>query len=225
MAPAQITTGCFITLEGGEAAGKSTQARFLATWLNEQGARTLITREPGGVDGAEEIRQLLLTGQPGRWDALAEALLHYAARRQHVARLIRPALEEGLWVICDRFFDSTTAYQGAGLGLDRTALDQIRSVSLGLFQPDLTIVLDIDPESRRSRIAARSINRDRYELMDEMFHDRVRDAFLDIAQHDPLRCCVVDGTPPLSVVADAVRMAVSQRLMSRLVGDVDRGKK
>jgi dTMP kinase len=225
MSAASITMGCFITLEGGEAAGKSTQARLLAAWLNEQGVRTVITREPGGVDGAEEIRQLLLTGQRGRWDALAEALLHYAARRQHVARLILPALEQGLWVICDRFFDSTTAYQGFGQGIDRATLDRIRFVSLGDFQPDLTIVLDIDPDSRQSRIAARSTNMDRYELMDEAFHDRVRDAFLEIARLDPLRCCVIDAASSLSVVADAVRMVVSQRLRSRLAGYVDQGGK
>ena len=127
--------GKFITLEGGEGAGKSTQARLLADWLGEQGIAVGLTREPGGAPGAEEIRHLLVTGATGRWDPLTETLLHYAARREHMARFILPALDAGQWVICDRFIDSTLAYQGYGLGVDLAVIGKLRKTVLGDFTP------------------------------------------------------------------------------------------
>src|SRR3954466_1825960 len=136
--------GRFITLEGGEGTGKSTQIKRLAASLEQRGIKVLATREPGGSPGAEQIRKLMVEGEPGRWDAVTETLLAYAARADHVARTIGPALVAGSWVISDRFSDSTFAYQGAGRGLDRETIRRIDSVVLDDFQPDLTLILDMD---------------------------------------------------------------------------------
>src|ERR1700679_160499 len=149
-------TGRFITLEGGEGAGKSTQAKRLAAALEKHGIKVVTTREPGGSPGAEEIRGLLVNGAPGRWDALTETLLVYAARADHVKRTIGPALLAGKWVICDRFTDSTYAYQGAGRGLARETIRRIDAVVLDDFKPDMTLVLDLDVETGLKRAAARA---------------------------------------------------------------------
>src|SRR6478735_11095945 len=136
--------GRFITLEGGEGTGKSTQIKRLAAALQAKGIAVLATREPGGSPGAEQIRKLMVEGEPGRWNAITETLLAYAARADHVARTIGPALTEGRWVICDRFSDSTFAYQGVGRGLDRETIRRIDSAVLDDFAPDLTLILDLD---------------------------------------------------------------------------------
>ncbi len=200
--------GKFITLEGGEGAGKSTQARLLAAWLAEKGIAATLTREPGGTPGAEDIRNLLVTGEVGRWDPLTETLLHFAARREHFIRLILPALDAGQWVICDRFIDSTLAYQGYGQGIDQAAIAALRRTVLGDFAPDLTLILDVLPETRRVRTAARPGNEDRYERMNEAFHDRVRAGFHAIAAAEPGRCTVISADQPIDAVFDGIKQAV-----------------
>ena len=204
--------GRLITLEGGEGAGKSTQARLLAAWLAEKGIDAALTREPGGTPGAEDIRNLLVTGEVGRWDSLTETLLHYAARREHFARLILPALDAGQWIICDRFIDSTLAYQGYGQGIDKAAITALRQVVLGDFTPDLTLILDVAPETRRARTAGRPGNEDRYERMNEAFHDRVRAGFHAIANAEPKRCVVISADQEIDAVSSAIREAVSALL-------------
>ena len=151
---AALERGRFITFEGGEGAGKSTQIRVLAAALERAGKTVCLTREPGGSGGAEQIRELLVTGDPDRWDAMTELLLLYAARKDHVRRLIEPALENGTWVLCDRFADSTMAYQGYGHGLDRSKIAALHKIVLGDLSPDLTIILDLDPEAGLARTRA-----------------------------------------------------------------------
>jgi dTMP kinase len=206
-----MTRGRFITLEGGEGAGKSTQVGTLAAALRARGLDVITTREPGGSAGAEEIRTLLVTGGAGRWSALTEALLHFAARRDHLERVVWPALASGCWVVSDRFVDSTIAYQGYGLGLDRAVIGQLSALALEGFRPDLTLVLDLPPEIGLSRALARGLA-DRYERMDMTFHQRLRDGFLDIARQAPERYAVVNAEASPVAVAQAVLSAVDQRL-------------
>lgn len=199
-----MARGRFITLEGGEGAGKSTQARLLAAALEGVGIRVLRTREPGGAPGAEAIRGVLL-GQSA-WDPVAECMLHFAARREHVVRTIRPALEAGTWVISDRFADSTMAYQVFGQGVPRAAFDGLAGLALEGLRPDLTLVLDIGPEEGLARAAARG-ETNRYEALDPAFHRRVRAGFRAIAAAEPERCAVVDATgAPEGVVAEILRV-------------------
>ncbi len=202
--------GKFITVEGGEGAGKSTQARLLGEALRERGVDTLVTREPGGARGAEAIRSLLLD-PAGTWQPMSEALLHFAARREHLSETIEPALATGRWVVCDRFTDSTAAYQGAGRGLGQAAVEGLHRTVIGDFAPDLTLVLDIPVDDGATRLDTRRRRRDRYERMDASFHQRVRDAFLDIAQRDPTRCVVIDARGPIERVQEAVWRAVADR--------------
>jgi dTMP kinase len=206
------TRGKFITLEGGEGAGKSTQARLLAEWLGQKGLSVALTREPGGTPSAEDIRNLLVTGAVGRWDSLTETLLHYAARREHMARLILPTLDAGQWIICDRFIDSTTAYQGYGQGIDLGVIARLRETVLGAFAPDLTLILDVAPETRRARTAARPGNEDRYERMNEAFHDRVRAGFHAIAAAEPERCAVIAADQGIEAVSAAIKAAIAEKL-------------
>jgi len=216
-APAPYATrGRFITLEGGEGAGKSTQLRRLADSLQDvlhaRGVKLVPTREPGGSPGAEEIRGLLVTGETGRWSATTEALLHTAARRDHLERTVWPALEAGNWVLCDRFFDSTMAYQGYGLGLGRDLVESLQTVALGGFRPDLTLILDIEVETGLRRAVARHGGEDRYERMDIGFHQRLRDGFLDIARREPERCAVIDADADLDTVQSRIWDTVATRL-------------
>jgi dTMP kinase len=199
----------FITLEGGEGAGKSTQVGLLAAALERLGLSVLRTREPGGAPGAEVLRELLLSGRVD-WSAPAETLLHFAARAEHAARTIRPALAAGRWVVCDRFFDSTMAYQGFGQGADRALIAALTGL-LGL-RPDLTIVLDVDPAVAAARLRQRATPADRYERLDPAFHARVNAGFRSIAAAEPQRCVLVpaDGTP------EAVHAAILAELRTRL---------
>ena len=206
------TRGKLLTLEGGEGAGKSTQARLLAEWLGQKGVSVALTREPGGTPSAEDIRNLLVTGAVGRWDSLTETLLHYAARREHMARFILPALNAGQWIICDRFIDSTTAYQGYGQGIDLDIIAALRKTVLGAFTPDLTLILDVSPETRRARTAARPGNEDRYERMNEAFHDRVRAGFHAIAAAEPERCAVIAADQEIEAVSAAIKAAIAEKL-------------
>lgn len=200
--------GRFITLEGGEGAGKSTQARRLAEALAAAGLPVLRTREPGGTPGAERIRDLLLGHGP--WEPVAEAMLHFAARREHLTRTILPFIAAGGWVVCDRFADSTLAYQGAQ-GLPREVWARLAEIALEGAAPDLTLVLDLPAASGMARAAARS-GADRYERMGEAFHRRVRESFLAIAAAEPGRCVVIDAGAGMDAVTAAIRRAVDERL-------------
>ena len=203
--------GRFITLEGGEGSGKSTQTKRLARVLEGRGHSVLVTREPGGSPGAEEIRALLVKGDPGRWDALTETLLVYAARADHVGRTIGPALLAEKWVICDRFTDSTYAYQGAGRGLARETIRRIDSLVLDDFKPDMSLMLDLDVETGLRRAASRGGAESRFENFDRDFHERLRQSFLDIAKRNPDRCAVIDASQDEEAVATAIWAAVSRR--------------
>ncbi|MDY0883110.1 dTMP kinase [Dongia soli] len=204
----------FITFEGGEGAGKSTQIRRLADALRAVGQPVVVTREPGGSTGAEEIRKLLVEGLPGRWTPETEVLLHFAARADHLDKLIRPALAEGSWVLCDRFADSTIAYQGYGHGLDLAWLDSLRRQIVGTTEPGLTIIFDLPIEIGLARAAARlpvgTSPEDRYERMDKAFHQRLRDGFMAIAKAGPQRCQILRADRSIDDVADSVREIVSR---------------
>lgn len=206
--------GRFITLEGGEGAGKSTQIVRLRSMLEQLGRTVVTTREPGGAPGAEMVRKLLVEGPTERWDGTTEALLHFAARRDHLRSTVWPALKQGAWVISDRFADSTVAYQGYGHGLDRTMLGKLYGIAVGDFRPDLTLILDLPIEIGLGRAAARRGNETRYESLPADFHVRVRTGFLDIAAAEPRRCVVIDATQTIDAVAAAIAGAVHDRLGS-----------
>jgi len=206
-----MPSGKFITFEGGEGAGKSTQIRRLADALEKAGLTVTVTREPGGSGGAEKIRDILLDPNAD-WDPPTEALLHFAARADHYTTKIAPALRAGDWVLCDRFADSTRAYQGYGLGLDMKAIETLYEIALDDFEPDLTIILDIPVETGVKRMLERGADPDRYEKMDAAFHERLRQGFLDIAQKDPLRCAVIDADSDLESVTARIFDCVETRL-------------
>jgi dTMP kinase len=201
----------FITLEGGEGAGKSTQAKMLAAALEARGVACVLTREPGGSPGAEEIRKLIVEGEPRRWDVLTETLLLCAARADHVAHAIRPALAAGRWVICDRFSDSTYAYQGAGRGLEASTIRSIETAAIGSLKPDLTLILDIPVEIGLARAGARGTNEQRFESFDTAFHERLRSAFRALAQAEPERCALIDAGAATDEVTRTVWRAVVLR--------------
>ncbi|HXR94817.1 MAG TPA: dTMP kinase [Rhizomicrobium sp.] len=203
--------GRFITLEGGEGSGKSTQAKRLAAALEAKGMPTLTTREPGGSPGAEEIRALLVQGEPGRWDPLTETLLLYAARADHVRHVIGPALRAGKWVISDRFNDSSFVYQGIGRGVARETIRRIDSVVLDDFKPDFTLVLDIDVDTGLKRAGARGGKENRFENFDRDFHERLRQGFIEIAKRHPDRCALIDAAGTPDEVAAAIWATVSRR--------------
>jgi dTMP kinase len=202
----------FVTFEGGEGGGKSTQAARLVAALEGVGKSVLRTREPGGAPGAEEIRGLIVGGEPGRWDALTEALLVSAARRDHLVKTVWPALAAGTWVVSDRFADSTTAYQGYAGGVARRPLSQLYRLIAGDFVPDLTIILDLPPATGLARAKQRGAGEDRFERMGDDFHKKLRAGFLRIAAREKQRCVVVDATTDVDSVHQAVRRAVRERL-------------
>ncbi len=206
--------GLFITLEGGEGTGKSTQVRRLAARLEAAGHDVVLTREPGGTPAAEDIRGLLVTGEPERWSPVAEALLNYAARDAHLKATIRPALALGNVVVCDRFMDSTRAYQGFAAGCDMALIDHLEAAVVGETRPDLTLVFDLAPEEGLERAKARGDDggEDRYEKKGLAFHRRLKEAFLAIAAGNPERCVVIDAAAPMDDVADQVWKAVALRL-------------
>lgn len=204
----------FITFEGGEGAGKSTQIKLLAAALAAQDIAVVETREPGGSPGAEQIRGLLVDGPAERWQPLTEVLLHYAARSEHLARTLRPALAEGTWVLCDRFTDSTLAYQGYGHGLGPEPIEALRSLVAGDLQPDLTLIIDVPVELGLERAAERAGpgTEGRYEAMGTDFHTKVREGFLEIARQAPERCAVIDGSRAPEAVHRAICAQVGRRL-------------
>ena len=176
----------------------------------------MATREPGGSPGAEAIRQLLIEGETERWDAVGEALLLYAARREHIANLIRPAVAEGKWVICDRFNDSTIAYQGYGRGLPLDQLATLQRFAIGDFAPDLTLILDLPVEEGFARAALRPRRADRFERLDRDFHERLRAGFQAIASAEPQRCVVIPASGPVDEVHRAIIAAVAARFSVKL---------
>lgn len=207
--------GIFITLEGGEGTGKSTQIGLLHAALSAAGIDAVTTREPGGTPQAERIRDLLLQRDSGSFDPLTEALLLFAARREHLVQKIWPALERGEWVISDRFADSSRAFQGYGMGLAQDVIDHLYRTVAGDFQPDLTLICDIDPELglRRSlkRQTEAAMTEDRYELMGLPFHQRLRQGFLDIAKKNPGRCVVIDAAQDIVSMHRQILSVVESR--------------
>lgn len=211
--------GRFITFEGGEGAGKSTQCARLAARLNAAGIETVQTREPGGSPKAEAIRALLLKGAIEPHGPAAEALMFAAARIDHLDSLIGPALAAERWVICDRFADSTRAYQGALGGISSHLIDALEAVTLGATRPDLTLILDLPVEDGLARAGARAgqgAAADRFEKESLSFHRAVRAAFLDIAGREPVRCAVIDAGQPSDTVAERVWSAVRLRLLENV---------
>lgn len=206
-----MTQGFFISFEGGEGAGKSTQIRRLAERLQAAGHDVVVTREPGGSPGAEAIRELLVNGSADRWSPVTETLLMYAARRDHVERVIRPALARGAIVLCDRFADSTRAYQGAGGDAPATLIAALEDHVLGGTVPNLTLILDLPAEIGLSRAEVRG-GAARFESKGLAFHERLRAGYLEIARREPERCVVVDADAEIDAVTAAILNAVDKRL-------------
>jgi dTMP kinase len=207
--------GKFITFEGGEGAGKTTQIARLADRLDALDIPTITTREPGGAPGADSIRSLLVSGATDKWDPISEVLLLYAARREHLNQTIRPALDRGAWVLCDRFADSTMAYQGYGHGISKDFIHTVHDQVVGTFGPDLTLILDIPVDIGVGRAVSRNTStrsgEDRFERMDQSFHERLRDGFLDIAASAPERITVIDADSSPEAVTDTIWQTVTAK--------------
>ena len=203
--------GKFITFEGGEGTGKTTQAERLAETLNDLGYETLLTREPGGTFGAEAIRNLVLTGTQDRWSGMTELLLMYAARIDHVEKLIRPALERGVWVISDRFADSSMAYQGYARGLGKARVKAVHDAVMDGFDPDLTILFDMDPVMAMKRVETRGEDLSRFDSESIDFHKELREAFLEIAADNKDRIMTLDAGNPRDAVQTRIMFFLSQR--------------
>jgi dTMP kinase len=208
MAKGGITLGFFITFEGGEGSGKTTQIKILADKLKAEGKNVLTTREPGGTPEAEKIRSLLVNRDGGDWTPVAEVLLLFAARSMHVEKLIKPALAAGKTVICDRFTDSTRAYQSYGHGLPIEAIETINKTTLNGFEPGITFILDLPVETGLARAGKRlaqdSSKEDRFEKLKTDFHERLRQGYLDIAKKNPKRCVIVNADQNVEAVASAI---------------------
>lgn len=211
-----MTRGRFITFEGGEGAGKSTQVRRLVARLQAAGLEVVATREPGGSPGAEAIRNLVLTGAPDRWSPLTETLLMYGARRDHIERTIAPALVRGAWVVCDRFADSTRAYQGGAGGVEPGLIAALENHVLQGARPDLTLVFDLPVEVGLARAEAHASAsghaETRFESKGLAFHQRLREAFRKIAAAEPERCVMIDAAASIEAVEAQVWAAVEGRL-------------
>ncbi|UJQ95009.1 dTMP kinase [Mariluticola halotolerans] len=218
MAEAKLPTNArFLTFEGGEGVGKSTQVKRLLARLTRLGIAAVRTREPGGTPKAEAIRSFILQGRSEEWGPGAEATLFAAARLDHVNQLIAPNLASGRWVICDRFHDSTRAYQGLTGGVDDTLIEALEDLALNGHKPDLTIILDMDPEEAFKRVAQRALEdgipavADRFEKEDLDWHRSLRKGFLEIAERNPDRCVVISADQPESELAKAIWSAVTQK--------------
>lgn len=196
--------GKFITFEGGEGAGKSTQVTLLKQRLEATGVTVICTREPGGFPEGDMIRSIFLEGESDRWHPASEALLMYAARKEHVIKVIEPALSNGTWVISDRFADSTMAYQGYARGLGQKFVAELHRLTLGSFEPDITFILDLTAEACLARVAMRGGGDDRMERQGKEFHEALRSAFLEIAKASPERCYVINGGASEQNVADDI---------------------
>ena len=206
-----MTNGLFITFEGIDGSGKSTQAKLLAESLRGSGFDVVHTREPGGSTGAEEIRALVLEGDPDRWSAESEILLFTAVRRDHMEKTIQPALAAGKVVICDRFADSTRLYQGISRGELRTVVDQLHDIMIGR-EPDLTFIIDMDPATGLARALSRQTAEERFEGFGEDMQVKMRAGFLELAKEFSSRCVVIDGNRDMAIVADEVTALALARL-------------
>lgn len=208
----RVSRGRFITFEGGEGTGKSTQVRRLTQRLRAEGRDVVATREPGGSPGAEQVRDLLVNGPVDRWSPLSEALLLNAARAHHLEALIRPALARGAWVLCDRFADSTRAYQGVASGVDPAFLAALERSVVDETRPDLTLVLDAPAALGLQRAGARAGGEARFESKGLAFHERLRGAYLALARAEPQRCVLIDAVTDEATVAEAIWSVVQNRL-------------
>lgn len=206
-----MPAGLFITFEGIDGSGKSTQVGLLADHLRDLGREVVLTREPGGSPGAEEIRALVLQGDPDRWSAETEILLFTAARRDHLEKTIAPALAQGKVVLCDRFADSTRMYQGISRGDLRPVVDQLHSLMIGK-EPDLTLIIDMDPATGLSRALSRQGSEERFEGFGQELQTKMRDGFLSLAREFPDRCRVINGNAPIEDVARSIANAVDAAL-------------
>ncbi len=219
-----MTRGQFITFEGGEGAGKSTQAQRLADALNAAGIETLLTREPGGTFGAEAIRALVLSGTQDRWSGMTELLLMYAARIDHVEKLIEPALERGVWVISDRFSDSTMAYQGYARGLGAERVKTVHTAIMNGFEPDLTILFDMDPVLAMRRVETRGETLSRFDAETMEFHNDLREAFLQIAADNKDRITAIDASATRDAVETRILFTMTQKYPA-LAGKLSHGER
>lgn len=208
-----MTQGRFITFEGGEGAGKSTQVALLVDRLRARGLDVLRTREPGGSEGAEEIRAIALNGDAGRWSPMTETMLMFAARSDHLDKTIRPALAAGRWVVCDRFADSSRAYQGAGGGTPGEFIESLDAAVVGETQPDLTLIFDLPVEVGLERAFGRGLFETRFESKGVEFHERLRARFLQIADEKSERCVVIDAVGDIETIEARVWAAVEARLL------------
>ena len=208
-----MAQGRFITFEGGEGTGKSTQSARLVERLRARGLEVVQTREPGGSPGAEEVRHLALNGDPGRWSPMTETLLMFAARSDHLERTIRPALGAGHWVVCDRFADSSRAYQGIGGGTPAAFIEALDAAVVGSTQPDLTLVFDLPVAVGLERAFGRGLTETRFESKGLDFHERLRLGFLEIAARYPQRCAVIDADAEMDMVSARVWASVEARLL------------
>lgn len=210
-----VKKGPFITLEGGEGSGKSTQIKLLSHWLDSIGVDHVCTREPGGAPGAEQIRSLVLTGDIDRWTPMTEVLLYTAARSDHVERVIMPAIDGGRLVLCDRFYDSSIAYQGAGRGVGVEKVRDLQRLVLGDLKPDLTLILDLPVDVGLARAVSRETDKadaeDRFERMDVSLHETFRRVFLEIAEQEADRCVVIDADQNVEELQHTLRGIVAQR--------------
>ena len=210
-APSVKNPGRFITLEGGEGAGKSTQIQVVKDYLQTRGNDVVVTREPGGTSEGQEIRNLLVSGDKDKWSPLSETLLILADRAAHLERVIRPALAEGKYVVCDRFFDSTKAYQGVAGGLGLDVIHNLQQPVLGTTLPDFTLLLDIDPEKGLRRAQERG-GELRFESKTLAYHRTLRNAFLDFAAQEPDRIFVIDADRDVEAVSDDILAVLDERL-------------
>ena len=201
--------GKFLTIEGTEGVGKTTNIEFIQQWLESKSISFVCSREPGGTPFAEEIRQLLLTPRDESVSSKSELLLMFAARAQHLDQLIEPELAAGNWVLCDRFTDATYAYQGGGRKMDNQLITELESIVQGNLRPDLTLILDIPPEQGLKR-ASRRGELDRFEQEKAVFFERIRNAYLAIAEQHPQRCVVVDASLPLTQVQMQIENALEK---------------
>ena len=203
--------GQFITFEGGEGSGKSSQINILKSKLIGKGIDVVCTREPGGTPSAEILRELVTTGEVNKWEPMTEALLMFASRYEHIKNLIIPSLENGKWVLCDRFYHSTYAYQGLGHGLGLKAMEALKKISIGEIEPDLVFFLDIDPMEGIKRTMGRHTNEDRFEKMDISFHTKLRDAFLGFSKTYSENSVVINASQEINKISDIIFEEIEKR--------------
>ena len=203
--------GQFITFEGGEGSGKSSQINILKSKLIGKGIDVVCTREPGGTPSAEILRELVTTGEVNKWEPMTEALLMFASRYEHTKNLIIPSLENGKWVLCDRFYHSTYAYQGLGHGLGLEAMEALKKISIGEIEPDLVFFLDIDPMEGIKRTMGRHTNEDRFEKMDISFHTKLRDAFLGFSKTYSENSIVINAGQEINKISDIIFEEIEKR--------------